>query len=70
MLLGDFPDVESVFVKDLSYFVESNYMYEHIMGSGLSTYTHTFLIHRPEKLGYLFSLQVWAKHSKLEVLPK
>ena len=49
MLLGDFPDVETVFVKDMAYFVESNY--EHIM-SGLSAYTHTFLIRRPDKAIY------------------
>ena len=50
ILLGDFPDVEAVFVKDMAYFVESNY--EHIMASGLSAYTHTFLIRRPDKAIY------------------
>ena len=53
MLLGDFPDMEAVFVKDMAYFVESNY--EHITGSGLSAYTHTFLIRtkcRPDKAIY------------------
>ena len=50
MLLGDFPKVETVFVKDMSFYVESNY--EHIMTSGLSTYTHTFLIRRPDKAIY------------------
>ena len=49
-LLGDLLNVEAVFVKDMFYFVESNY--EHITGSGLSTYTHTFLIRRPDKAIY------------------
>ena len=50
ILLGDFPEVEAVFVKDMAYFVESNY--EHIMASGLSAYTHTLLICRPDKAIY------------------
>ena len=54
--LGDLLNVEAVFVKDMAYFVESNY--EHITGSGLSTYTHTFLIRRPDKAIYIHSTSV------------
>ena len=40
-------DVEAVFVKELAYPVVNQI--EEIMRDGLSTYTHTFLIRRPDK---------------------
>lgn len=47
MLLAEFPGMEAVFVKDMACYVED--VYEKLMLSGLRTFTHTFLIRRPDK---------------------
>ncbi len=50
MVSAEFPGVEAVFVKDMAFYVEDTY--KHIMASGLRTFTHTFLIRRPDKAVY------------------
>ena len=49
-LLKDYPCYEAVFVKELAKHVEGKL--DEVMQGGLSTYTHTFLIRRPDKAIY------------------
>ena len=51
-LMKEFPEYEAVFIKDLASYVENKR--EEIMQDGLSTYTHTFLIRRPDKTIHSF----------------
>ena len=45
-LVKDYPCYEAVFVKELAKHVEGKL--DEVMQRGLSTYTHTFLIRRPD----------------------
>ena len=49
-LLKDYPCYEAVFVMELAKHVEGKL--DEVMQGGLSTYTHTFLIRRPDKAIY------------------
>lgn len=49
-LLKDYPEFEAVFAKDLAKHVQGKF--DKVMQDGLSAYTHTFLIRRPDKAIY------------------
>ena len=47
MIMKDFPEFEALFIKEHAFFVEDKL--EQVLKQGLSSFTHTFLIRRPDK---------------------